>query len=278
MRLLFADDAEQRRPSRPGMDRLVAVGGVIVPEEVLRDLERQLNTICHDDFDFPLGEVFKWSPRRDQWMYDNLVEDDRQQFFQRVLGSARDHGVKGLVVVTRTSGRRATDAPSYELDVISMMLERFDNQFGNATDFGLVIAAEPSGGPQDERKFLADCRETLEAGTDYVDFDHIPINVLTTPFNNVKVLQLADLVTSCTTALVAGSVKHAAPVFEHVKPLLLSDMGRIGGLGVKIHPDFLYANLYHWLLGDYAFVQGRYGRGVALPMKERPYATDPMIE
>jgi hypothetical protein len=25
-------------------------------------------------------------------------------------------------------------------------------------------------------------------------------------------------------------------------------MGRIGGFGIKIHPDFNYANLYHWLL------------------------------
>jgi len=119
---------------------------------------------------------------------------------------------------------------------------------------------------------------TLNEGTEYVEFDRIPINVLTTPFHNVRVLQLADLVTSCTTALVAGSIEYATPVFEHIKPLFLSDSGRIGGIGVKIHPDFRYTNLYHWLLDDYAYVQGRYGAGCVLPMTERPYAEDPMTE
>ena len=258
------------------MGGLVAVGGVIVPEETLRDLERHLNSICLDEFGFPLGEVFKWSPRRDQWMHGNLTGEDRQNFFQQVLGSANDHDVKGLVVVADRRHQRATNAPSNELDVIAMMLERFHNQFRGADDFGLVVAAEPSGGPEDERKFLADCMGTLNEGTDYVDFDRIPINVLTTPFNNARVLQLADLVTSCTTSLVAGSVDYAPPVFEHIKPFLLSDSGRIGGLGLKIHSDYRYANLYHWLLGDDALVQLRRGVGYGLPMAGRPYANDPM--
>lgn len=277
MRLLFLDDAGQRAPSRPGMGRLVAVGGVIVKEEVLGDLEHQLNSICRDEFNFPPGEVFKWSPSPNQWMHDNLVEDDRQRFFQRVLNAADSHGVEGLVMIDDATKGRATRTPSHELDVMTLILERFHNQFRGATDFGLVIAAEPSGGSSDERKFLADCRETLDAGTDYVDFTHIPINMLTTPFNNVRVLQLADLVTSCTTALVAGN-DYAPPVFENIKPLFLSNMDCIGGLGVKIHPDYLYVNLYHWLLGDDHLMQLRRGTAIPLPSSNRPYATDPMIE
>jgi hypothetical protein len=53
------------------------------------------------------------------------------------------------------------------------------------------------------------------------------------------------------------------------------DFGRIGGLGLKIHPDFRYANLYHWLLGDSHFV--RYQSGYPLPFKSRPYAIDALV-
>jgi len=47
--------------------------------------------------------------------------------------------------------------------------------------------------------------------------------------------------------------------------LLREDYGCKGGRGLKIHPDLRYGNLYHWLLGDEAFV--RYEGGIDLPSK-----------
>ena len=85
MHLIFADDAKQASPSRLGMGPLVATGGLIVPAETCGQLEMAVNQACADA-GFPDGEKFKWSPGRKTWMRSNLVEDDRRDFFLRVLG------------------------------------------------------------------------------------------------------------------------------------------------------------------------------------------------
>lgn len=70
----------------------------------------------------------------------------------------------------------------------------------------------------------------------------------------------------------AGESNFSPPIFECMKPLFRSETGRVGGVGLKLHPDYKYANLYHWLLGDSHFVRG--GSGTPLPMKNRPYSDD----
>ena len=277
MKILFADDAGQNNPAREGMGRLVAAGGVIVDSVSLGALEIELDRICHEEFEFPIDEVFKWSPQANHWMRSNLIDERRSKFFQRVLECAALHEVKAVVAVNDSTRATATSARSHSVDVLNMVFERFHNFLG-AEESGLVIAAQPSGGPAQERVFLSECRKTLSDGTDYVQFDKIPINALTSPFHHSRSLQLADLVVSCTTALVAGHSNYAQPVFENVKPLFPTNMGCIGGLGVKIHPDFLYVNLYHWLFGDDHHIQFRRNIGIPLPASQRPYASDPMQE
>jgi hypothetical protein len=77
------------------------------------------------------------------------------------------------------------------------------------------------------------------------------------------------------TALVPGESQFAPAVFAQVRPILRSELGRIGGAGVKIHPDFRYVNLYHWLFGDEHFV--RFNVGTPLPFRNRPYGTSPDV-
>lgn len=135
----------------------------------------------------------------------------------------------------------------------------------------MVIVARPSGGRSDEDAFLAESAEVVSTGTDYSEFKKIATNILTMPFPNSRLLQLADLVVSTTTAMVAGHTEFATPVFEAVKPLFRSgQVGRVGGVGVKIHPDFCYVNLYHWLLGDDTYWRGN--TGWPLPAENRPFA------
>lgn len=95
------------------------------------------------------------------------------------------------------------------------------------------------------------------------------MNVLSTPSKLVRLLQLADLITSCTVSYVSGEARYAPETFVHVKPLLCTQWGHIGGIGLKIHPDFLYMNLYHWLLGD-AFVW-KGSKKFDLPIRADPY-------
>jgi hypothetical protein len=72
-------------------------------------------------------------------------------------------------------------------------------------------------------------------------------------------------------ARVAGSPYSKIP-FAMVKPLLRSDGHRIGGVGLKIHPDFKHVNLYHHLLGDTTCWKGNVG--IDLPCRGRQYYAD----
>lgn len=272
MRFFFADDSRQLKPSRPGMGPLVAIGGIDVPADGVRDLETAIDALC-GEFGFPPGEAFKWSPGRELWMHENLVEADREEFFKRLLALARDGDVRTIVVMEDTSRRAATSAESREADVAVLFIERVHNQLARAGAEGIVIAAQPGGGRRDEHKFLTACLETLRSGTDYVQPERIAVNVLSSPSKFIRLLQLADVVTSCTVATVGGEDRFSPPVFEMIKPLLHSDRGRIGGVGLKIHPDGRYANLYHWVVGDSHFV--RSSVGIRLPRKTSAYSEGP---
>jgi hypothetical protein len=70
--------------------------------------------------------------------------------------------------------------------------------------------------------------------------------------------------------MVAGHTEFAAPIFESIKPIFPKGIyGTVGGWSVKIHPDFSYLNLYHWLLGDESY--WRRMTGWDLPREQFPF-------
>jgi hypothetical protein len=273
--LFFADDAVQNKPSRRGMGPIVAIGGIHVPSEVARELEKQLNSLC-SHAGFPDGEEFKWSPGRDLWMARHLVDADRQDFFRSVLDLLNERGVKVIVVAEDISRSAATpDAPSRLIDVSRLLIERIDNQLRRAGKDIVIIVDSPPGDRAAEKAFLANCYDTLQHGTSFVKPQRIALNVLSTSSKLVRLVQAADLVTSCTVAVVSGEDRFAPPVFERVKPLLYEDGGRIGGVGLKLHPDLVFVNLYHWLVGDEYYRRGNTGWG--LPRAQNPYAKSALV-
>lgn len=272
MHVFFADDARQDNPSRPGMGPLVAIGGIEVPDEVLGPLEKEIDQLCHE-YGFPAGEPFKWSPGRELWMHDNLTGPRREEFLVGVLTLSQKNGAFVIIVVEDTKYDTATRASSHEEDVTTLFLERAHQQCERAGAHGIVIVDRPSGSRANEDEFLAGCLETLQSGTRYVRPDRIALNVLSAPSKFVRHLQVADVVTGCTLALVGGESRFSPTVFDAIRPLLPLVLQRCGGVGLKIHPDYVYANLYHWLLRDQHFVRG--GSGYALPTKDRPYSSDP---
>src|SRR6266481_6646039 len=92
VKLFFLDDARQNSPSRAGMGRLIGVGGVCVSGENVGQLERTLDSLCRQNYGFPPGEEFKWSPGRELWMRENLVGDRRFVFFRDVVQRLREAG------------------------------------------------------------------------------------------------------------------------------------------------------------------------------------------
>jgi hypothetical protein len=138
-----------------------------------------------------------------------------------------------------------------------------------------VIADRPSGSRVNETRFLKGCLETLQSGTDYVKPQRIALNVPSTSSDMVRLLQVADVITSCTVARIAGENRFSPSIFSVVKKMLRCANGRIGGVGVKIHPDLKYLNLYHWVLDDTMFLKD--GCSEPLPNQHHLYAQDPMV-
>jgi hypothetical protein len=270
--LIFADDSRQDSPSRPGMGALVAVGGLSVAASAVAELGNAIEETC-EAAGFPPGEEFKWSPGRELWMRDNLVDSSRQAFFRQIIGHLLEHEVTISVVVVDGAYQSATGAQTPEEDATRLFLERVEHCCNQNFSRALVVTDRPSGGRGDEDKFLSGCVEMLQQGTSYVKHKSIVHNVVSTPSRLSRLLQAADLVTGATLAATGGERTYAPPLLATFRPMFYRDANRIGGYGLKIHPALRYMNLYHWLVGDSHF--WRMQTGTPLPVAGHPYCQDP---
>jgi hypothetical protein len=244
------------------MGPLVAVGGLHVVGSEVRDLELRLDELCRSA-GFPPGEEFKWSPPKSSWMHKGLFGQAREDFLLAALGLADESGATAIVAMEDTSKAMAIpDSTNHEDDVTMLFLERAQSQVA-AGGTALVVFDRPGGDHRSNFAFLASCMEKLRVGSAYTALDRLAL-ALSSDSRLSRLLQLADVVTACSTSFVAGEPRYAPRVFrDGVLPLLREDFDRRGGCGLKLHPDFRYGNLYHWLLGDTHFV--RYQVGEPLP-------------
>lgn len=250
------------------MRPLVAVGGLHVPGDKVRGLELALDALC-DEFGFPQGEEFKWSPHKLLWEHSNLLGERRDEFNLKALDLARQAGAQGIVTMTDTKSKPIDEASTHEEAVTLMFLERAQACLPAGRD-AVVVFDRHGGGQQTEVDFLAKTLTTMRTGTRYSGLDRLALAVATDSKLS-RLVQLADVVASCSTSYVAGEGKYAPKVFQSgVLPLLRSDFGCVGGRGLKLHPDYSYRNLYHWLLGDEMFV--RFQGGHMLPSKSYRYS------
>jgi hypothetical protein len=282
--LVFADDSKQDRPTRAGMGRLVAAGAILAPSEQINGLEKRIQRLCRTNH-FPVEDSrkseFKWSPGPELWMYSNLVWPERETFFLSVVESLAEAGVRAIVAVddlnfpVATTRANGSEPLTHEQDATYLLFERI-NRFLDELDEDAVAVNDrpPLGSTIDhENKFLAKSLEMWRSGTRFVRFDRIAINLLCTQSRFVRLLQCADLITSCVTAQVAGENIWSPPIFQAIKPLLHRKDGRIGGCGLKFNAP-KHRNLYHWLLGDSTYhaggsLNGAFRRGRSADMLKR---------
>jgi hypothetical protein len=247
------------------MGSLVAVGGMYVPGALVRSLALALEELC-EEFGFPPSEEFKWSPTRGSWMRENVRGGTQRELYVDCLKVAAEHEVEAWVVIEDVAYRSTTGGgDDHELDVVKIFLERCQRHLDGTDTEAIVLADHPSGGRPAEAEFAAACLRTLRNGTRYVHPTRVAL-VVTEDSKNTRLLQLADLIVGSTLAYVAGETRRSAPLFEdHIRGLLRrSEEGQIGGVGLKLHPDRVYGNLYHWLLDDRAVASGL------------PYVNDPL--
>lgn len=266
---VFVDDAQQKKPTRPGMTSMVATGAVVVPVDAVAVLEREIEDICNS-YGFSTSDEIKWSPKKKNRRHRDFT--NRAECYIKMLSLAKQSDAKALVVISDTRCEPVVRGLSdHQFATFAALLERIDN----LNSVSIVISDQPGGGYKDNKVFLDNCKELITKGTSFRSMNQISINVVTTSSHHVRLLQLADVVTSCTLAYISGEDKHSPPVFKHIKPIVRQHYNSYGGAGIKIHPDYLYANLYHWLLGDSHYNRG--GSGHPFPIQNRPYSDNPKI-
>ena len=273
MDFVFADDARQLKPSRKSIGPLAAIGGIYVPGDSVGSLERSLDEIC-TRYKFPTGEQFKWSPgKKENHMKSVIVEEVRKEFFKDIIMVAKLHNASAFVIIEDMKYKPARrESSNHEEDLTALFLERANKCFQASSRDGLVVIAIPSGGAGGEDKFLANCIKLKKDGTGFSDLEKLPLGVVTVNSRYIRLLQLSDIIVSCVTSRVSGESDYSPRIFELIKSIFRKDMERIGGVGLKIHPDFIYANLYHWLLGDSHIFKGNHG--LPLPRIGIPFSSD----
>ena len=147
-------------------------------------------------------------------------------------------------------------------------MERLQHRLVGLGGNGVLIADRPGGGRKQESAFLRRFLDLIEEGTRFVKPERIALSALVADSKHIRLLQAADLVTSTVLAFVGGERKFSQEPFDAIRPLMFSEYGRIGGVGLKLHPDGRYRNLYHWLLGDDTWVRKQSG----LPLSLRGYS------
>ncbi len=273
MEIFFADDSTQKS-RRENMETVIGVGGVLVHETAIRPLTRAMDEIA-EKFGVPAGEEFKWSPHKSSWIYQTLHGDARRECYDRLLTAAIEHEAKAVVVCWDTGYGQKTKAEAFET-CMQYLFERISVNLAKRNSSAIIVADKPGGGKEQEGEFLTAFLDRVQRGTDYVVPDHVLLNILTTPSHLVRQLQLADLVTGITTAMVCAMDQWAGPLFPLVQRMLMTNNSNgIAGTGLKVAPNGL-ENLYHWVLNEKLLHKSGGAISYRLPTPNLMFATDPL--
>lgn len=264
MRFFFGDDsAVQGR--REDMGRLVGFGGILLREGALEDVEEGAAGVL-SGFGIPSTTEFKWSLPSDNWIRNNLTAAQQEELRRKLLEVLHDAETRAIVAAIDTA-RTYFDRDRAERECVMYVFERVTTYLRGEPC--TIVADRPGGGRREEDDFLEWFWERVREGTDFVNPDTVR-HVDTSPSRLSRHLQLADLVTGITTAMVAGEVRYAPPLFsDFVQPMFITNYrGVVGGTGLKLFPDDL-VNLYHWVLGERSYSRG--ASGIPLPSNGYPY-------
>jgi len=257
------------------MGKLVAFGGILIPSNKVLDHTAAVEAILTER-GVPAGTEIKWSLPRNNWIRENLAGADREDFFRKLIQATVSHEAKAVVIVW-DCGRSYCDPDTAFEKCVDFTFERVSMQLKECDSQCVFIADRPGGGRRDDNEFLANFLTRAEQGTRYVGGERVLTNVLTTNSHLVRQLQIADVIASVVTSVIAGNVTYTQSIFDEIKPMLFRNgSGTIGGTGVKLFPDDL-VNLYHWVLGEHHIPRSGGATGSRIPSPHVPYFEGPGI-
>jgi len=229
MNILFIDDTEQVKK------RYVGIGGVIFHDSCIDNLYSMFRSTkaVHG---IPSEEEIKWSPDRDSWIAENLIEDKRISAYSAILDLVRIFGGTEMVAVVQRD-MTSFDVIEAKWKCIEFITERFQFFLQAQEDkWGIIIADFPSS-RKDEKRLLNDYYRLLDEGTKYVKPLNVVMNLLTTESRLNPGLQIGDLIIGITTAMCTQRTDYASNFWSIVKRNLhRSRCGNVIGCGLKIFP------------------------------------------
>ncbi|UCF60139.1 MAG: hypothetical protein JSV37_10255 [Anaerolineaceae bacterium] len=268
MYVFFADDSKQHG-FRKGMGDLISFGGYLLEERSIRPLANDVDQIL-ESLKVPLNTEIKWSLPPGNWIREKLSEEERASLYSHVLDTLQSHDATALVAIW-DCGRTSLDGDDAFDKCIDFVFERISIHLSRVNAYCLIVADRPGGGKKQEDELIAGFVGRLESGTDYVPPDSVLLNLLTAPSKLIRHLQIADLITSISTAMVAKKYSYAKEPFERIKKMMMMNTsGYIGGTGLKLFPDQLI-NLYYWILGEDSYIRVSMNTAWPLPLKQYPY-------
>lgn len=269
MKIAFGDDSKQRG-LRAGMGQLLALGAVIFPEDKLRPYADAIMSL-RNEHGIPAEVEMKWSmPGAGNYFRERGEAGLQDTIRKRMLEIALAHDVVGCVVIADT-GRTWAQGSALEQQVLKYLYERVTGALRG--DRGVLVFDKPGGGHQEEDSWISGTLELTNYGTPYVKPDGIVLPVLTAPSHHHPHIQLADLLTGCVTAAVAGN-RYGMDLVGSFLPLLHRNaFDTSGGTGLKLWPDALI-NLYFHVLGEDTFAKVAMNAGFPLPDPSSPYSED----
>lgn len=244
MNILFIDDTEQVEK------RYVAIGGVIFHDERIENLFSMFSSI-KSIYGMPSDEEIKWSPRRDSWIYRNLVGDKRIAAYSHLLSLVSMFSGRAIIAVTLRD-MTSFNPVEAKWKCIEFITERFQFFLQAQEDKNGIIIADFPGSGEDEKRLLADYYQLLDEGTDYVKPSNVVMNLLTTESHLNPGLQIADLVVGVTTAMCTPRNDYASNFWHIVASNLHQSADSIVmGCGLKIFPRESAEEIYARLFPEY---------------------------
>ncbi|NJB66665.1 hypothetical protein GGQ74_000305 [Desulfobaculum xiamenense] len=245
---------------REGMGQLTCVGGVLVPEESLGALEKNIKAVC---------ESHGVTGQRDLWPPQGGMSWDIDVCCSQILAHAAEHGVRGVVALW-DGGHAKTDACEARNECATCALDLVARSLDERQHYGLVVAGGAEG-PEAEDGALRTCFRAARDGEGCSHPERILLDALAARFEYVRLLQLAGIVVGVTACEVAGVIGDTNRLFQEVKPLLLRNKaGLVGGAGLRIFPNE-EINLYKWVLGETYFSRIDRASGWFLPRAHFPW-------
>lgn len=268
MQFFFGDDSKQSG-ARKGMGTVVAFGGIFFAQEHLLPFKSRCEEILAAA-GVPDNEEVKWSPHRESWIYNNFKGREREDCYLALLRAAQSLG--GRVIVVACEPERAGLKLEWGFErCLEYCLERISLHLKQTGNLGIVIADRPGGNKKGDEEFLSAALAKIEDDTNYIQKACLALPVLSAPSHLNRHLQIADLVTGITAAMVAGKSQFAGPLFAPIHEMMVQNtLGYVGGTGLKVYPDDLI-NLYHWVLGETEFSKASRMAAIPIPCNKIAY-------